>query len=82
MNLKRYESETRAEYRDRQSTAQAAADRAALAGPFKPVGTKTGRELFRQELRMNGTMRKHAGAYGRGLRNWCNRVFYRSQLAT
>lgn len=42
---------------------------------------KSSREAYRDEMRKSGAMKKHAGHYGRGLRNWCNRIAAQKQKA-
>ena len=55
-------------YQLRRFDSRRAAERITLSGPWTPGG-QSSRAAFRDQLRRNGKMHKHAGAYGRGLRN-------------
>lgn len=63
----RGENESRADYRKRQADSRAAVRK--MTGHGLGKGTSI-REQLRASQRANGKLR--AGAYGRGLRNWCN----------
>lgn len=67
----RLQGESFGAYCERRINAKKAVEKITLTGKFQP-GKETSREAFRDTLRRNGTMHKHAGAYGRGLRNWIN----------
>lgn len=71
-NPTRQADESQADYRARRLAAKKSADQMTLAGNFAP-GKVGSREQHRDAMRSSGSMQKHAGAYGRGLRNWINR---------
>ena len=71
-NPKRQADESHADYRARRLAAKQSVDRMTLAASFAP-GKVGSREQHRDAMRGSGSMQKHAGAYGRGLRNWINR---------
>lgn len=71
-NPTRQADESQADYRARRLAAKQSVDRMTLAGIFAP-GKVASREQHRDAIRSIGSMQKHAGAYGRGLRNWINR---------
>lgn len=77
-NPARYANESRVDYVERRKTAQQAVRRATLPGYG---GDKTGRELHRDAMRKSGSMRVHAGAFGRGMRNHINVLQKRARAA-
>lgn len=58
-------------YQDRRIASKKAAQAIALTGPFTPRG-ESSRQALRNSQRQSGAMKKVAGSYGRGLRNWAN----------
>lgn len=65
-------TESMSNYDARRFDAKREAQRITLTGPFKPAGISARRQ-HRDALRGNGSMAKHAGAFGRGLRNQITR---------
>lgn len=76
-NPQRAAIETRIEYAERRKESKAATQKMTLTGPFLPSG-ECSRKSLRDSQRRSGSMKKIAGSYGRGLRNWITR----SQAAT
>ena len=66
----RLSGETMEQYRERRKKSAAANHRNTSIG----FGGETSRNSLRNAQRKSGAMRKIAGAYGRGLRNWINRT--------
>tara|TARA_B100001250_G_scaffold335128_1_gene301258 strand:+ start:1184 stop:1465 length:282 start_codon:yes stop_codon:yes gene_type:complete len=58
-------------YQERRINGKRAAQAMTRSGPFKP-DTGTSRKDLRDTQRRSGAMKKVAGSYGRGLRNWIN----------
>ncbi len=56
-------------YKQRRKDSKAAAQAMILAGPWQP-GVESSRTALRNAMRQSGKMKKTAGQYGRGLRNW------------
>lgn len=71
-NPVRGQSESFDTYKKRRTLSKKLGQAMALIGKFKPSGISS-REDFRNTLRKNGTMKKHSGAFSRGLRNAINR---------
>lgn len=60
-------------YQKRRAAGNRAAEQLTMTGEFFPAGKNTSREELRNAKRKSGAMKKIAGAFGRGMRNFCNR---------
>lgn len=65
----RMEGESFQAYKLRRQASKKAGEQITLTGEFKDRG-ECGRTALRNAQRQSGEMKKHAGSYGRGLRNW------------
>lgn len=64
----RLENESPKQYTERRAISKTRVQEMTLTGKFQP-GMTNGRKQHRDAMRKSGSMRKQAGAYGRGLRN-------------
>ncbi len=69
----RLDGESFKQYRARRAASKRAAEQLTLTGAFSHFGNNTSRQELRDAQRKSGAMKKIAGAFGRGMRNWCNR---------
>lgn len=67
----RLEGESFSAYQERRIASKKAVEEMTLTGEFRDRG-ESGRTALRNAQRQSGEMKKHAGSYGRGLRNWIN----------
>lgn len=68
----RLTGESKDAYRARRADSRKIVEKMTLTGSHQP-GKTTSREEHRAAMHRSGSMRKQAGAYGRGLRNMINR---------